>query len=144
MSTTPLLPAVVTAIDDDGGQRISDRPYRLMYVTKTIADTVDRSQLRPDSAPPSAGRTTRRPTVARTHRRPVFEGGEPMNPSNVNRKLAEEIAPRRYQTNASLSQPPTTGADRPVREYVTNVSSWRQLPVEAVGDCPGEGRSRVH
>jgi hypothetical protein len=45
-----------------------------------------------------------------------------MNPSNVNRKLAEEIEPRRYQTNASLSQPPTTGADRPVREYVTNVS----------------------
>jgi hypothetical protein len=47
-----------------------------------------------------------------------------MNPSNVNRKLAEEIEPRRYQTNASLSQPPTTGADRPVREYVTNVR-WR-------------------
>ncbi|HWY00076.1 MAG TPA: hypothetical protein VNY55_09425 [Mycobacterium sp.] len=43
------------------------------------------------------------------------------DPSNVNRKLAEEIEPRRYQTNASLSQPPTTGADRPVREYVTNV-----------------------
>jgi hypothetical protein len=115
MSTTPLLPAVVTTIDDDGGQRISDRPYRLMYVTKTIADTVDRSQLRPDSAPPSAGRTTRRPTVARTHRRPVCEGGEPMKPSNE---------PRRYQTNASLSQPATAGADRPVREYVTNVS-WR-------------------
>ena len=103
MSTTPLLPAVVTTIDDDGGQRISDRPYRLMYVTKTIADAVDRSQLRPDSAPPSAGRTTRRPTVART------------KPSNE---------PRRYQTNASLSQPATAGADRPVREYVTNVS-WR-------------------
>jgi hypothetical protein len=45
-------------------------------------------------------------------------------PSIVNRKLAEEIEPRRYQTNASLSQPPTTGADRPVRAYVTNVS-WR-------------------
>jgi hypothetical protein len=114
MSPTPLL----------GGQRISDRPYRLMYVTKTIADAVDRSQLRPDPAPPSAGRTTRRPTVARTHRRPVREGGEPMNPPNVNRKLAEEIEPRRYQTNASLSQPAATGADRPVREYVTNVS-WR-------------------
>ena len=50
-----------------------------------------------------------------------------MNPSNVNRKLAEEIEPRRYQTNASLSQPPTTGADRPVRDYVTNVS-WRANP----------------
>jgi hypothetical protein len=47
-----------------------------------------------------------------------------MNASNVNRKLAEEIEPRRYQTNASLSQPPTTGVDRPVRDYVTNVS-WR-------------------
>jgi hypothetical protein len=47
-----------------------------------------------------------------------------MNPSNVNRKLAEDIEPRRYQTNASLSQPPTTGANRPVRDYVTNVS-WR-------------------
>ena len=68
MSTTPLLPAVVTTIDDDGGQRITDRPYRLMYVTKTIADAVDRSQLRPDPAPPLVGRTTRRPTVARTHR----------------------------------------------------------------------------
>jgi hypothetical protein len=42
-------------------------------------------------------------------------------PSNVNHRLAEEIEPRRYQTNANLSQPPTTGADRPVREYVTNV-----------------------
>jgi len=39
----------------------------------------------------------------------------------VNHRLAEEIEPRRYQTNANLSQPPTTGADRPVREYVTNV-----------------------
>ena len=122
MSTTPVLPAV-TRIDHDGGQRIRvvgagraeirgafkpvDRPYRLMYVTKTIADAVDRSQLHPDPAPPSAARTTRRPTVARTHRRPALEGGE-----------------RRYQTNASLSRPATTGADRPVREYVTNVS-WR-------------------
>jgi hypothetical protein len=44
--------------------------------------------------------------------------------SNVNLKLAEKIEPRRYQTNASLSQPPTKGADRPVVEYVTNVS-WR-------------------
>jgi hypothetical protein len=52
------------------------------------------------------------------------EGGEPMDPRNVNRKLAEEIEPRRYQTNASLSQPPTKAAHRPVREYVTNVS-WR-------------------
>jgi len=32
------------------------------------------------------------------------------------------IEPRRYQTNASLSQPPTRAADRPVREYTTNVS----------------------
>jgi hypothetical protein len=54
----------------------------------------------------------------------VHKGGEPMNPSNVNRKLAEEIEPRRYQTNVSLSQPPTKGANRPVRGYVTNVS-WR-------------------
>ena len=30
--------------------------------------------------------------------------------------------PRRYQTNASLSQPPTTAFDRPVREYVSNVT----------------------
>jgi hypothetical protein len=44
---------------------------------------------------------------------------------NVNRKLAEEIAPRRYQTNASLNQPPTRAADRPVREYATNVSQRR-------------------
>jgi hypothetical protein len=35
---------------------------------------------------------------------------------------AETIEPRRYQTNASLSQPPTKALDRPVREYVTNVS----------------------
>jgi hypothetical protein len=45
-----------------------------------------------------------------------------MNPHNVNRKLADKIELRWYQTNASLSQSPTTGADRPVREYVTNVS----------------------
>jgi hypothetical protein len=32
-----------------------------------------------------------------------------------------KIEPHRYQTNANLSQRPTTGADRPVREYVTNV-----------------------
>jgi hypothetical protein len=47
-----------------------------------------------------------------------------MNPHNVSRTLAEKIELRWYQTNVSLSQPPTTGADRPVREYVTNVS-WR-------------------
>jgi hypothetical protein len=35
------------------------------------------------------------------------------------------IEPRRYQTNANLSQRPTTGADRPVREYVTNVRGSR-------------------
>jgi hypothetical protein len=34
----------------------------------------------------------------------------------------EIIEPRRYQTNVSLSQPATTAADRPVREYVTNVT----------------------
>jgi len=44
---------------------------------------------------------------------------------NVNRELADTIEPRRYQTNASLSQPPTRAADRPVREYTTNVVSWR-------------------
>jgi GH15 family glucan-1,4-alpha-glucosidase len=43
---------------------------------------------------------------------------------NVNRELAETIEPRRYQTNASLSQPPTKASRRAVREYVTNVS-WR-------------------
>ncbi len=37
-------------------------------------------------------------------------------------RWAAEIEPRRYQTNASLSQPPTKAAERPVREYVTNVS----------------------
>lgn len=44
-----------------------------------------------------------------------------MNPYNVNRKLAKKVQPHWYQTNASLSQPPTTAADRPVRDYVTNV-----------------------
>jgi hypothetical protein len=53
---------------------------------------------------------------------PAHKAGESMNPSNVNRKLAEEMEPRWYQTNVSLSQPPTTGADRPVRGFVTNVS----------------------
>ena len=32
---------------------------------------------------------------------------------------------RRYQTNANLSQRPTTNVDRPVREYVTNVRGSR-------------------
>jgi hypothetical protein len=40
----------------------------------------------------------------------------------MTRKLAEKIELRSYQTNASLSQPPTTASDRPVREYVTNVT----------------------
>lgn len=60
MSPTTAAPTVVTTIDDDGGQRISvfganraeicgafkpvDRPYWLLYVTKTIADVVGRSQ----------------------------------------------------------------------------------------------------
>jgi hypothetical protein len=35
---------------------------------------------------------------------------------------APAIEARRYQTNASLNQPPTRAADRPVREYTTNVS----------------------
>ena len=53
------------------------------------------------------------------------DGGQRISvPSNVNRKLAEEIEPRWYQTNVSLSQPPTTAAGRPVRGFVTNVS-WR-------------------
>jgi hypothetical protein len=43
---------------------------------------------------------------------------------NANGELAA-IEPRRYQTNASLNQPPTRAADRPVRDYVTNVSSQR-------------------
>ena len=77
MSTTPLLPAVVTTIDDDGGQRIS-----------------------------------------------VFGAGS-ISAANLRFTLDGFIgSPRRYQTNASLSQPATAGADRPVREYVTNVS-WR-------------------
>ena len=53
--------------------------------------------------------------------------GNPATPTttlNVNRELAETIEPRRYQTNASLSQPPTKAPRRPVREYVTNVT-WR-------------------
>ena len=54
-------------------------------------------------------------------------------PSNVNHRMAEETEPRRYQTNASLGQPPTTGADRPVREYVTNVRGG-----------PGEAQTGAH
>jgi hypothetical protein len=77
MSTTPVLPAVVTKIDDEGGQRIS-----------------------------------------------VFGAGS-ISSARLRFTLDGFIgAPRRYQTNASLSQPSRTGADRPVREYVTNVS-WR-------------------
>lgn len=37
----------------------------------------------------------------------------------------QRIEPRRYQTNANLSQRPTTNVDRPVREYVTNVRGSR-------------------
>jgi hypothetical protein len=48
----------------------------------------------------------------------------PTTTRNVNRKLAETIEPRRYQTNASLRLPPTKAPHRRVREYVTNVS-WR-------------------
>jgi hypothetical protein len=60
MRTTTVVPAVVTTIDDDGAQRISvfgadraeicgafkpvDRPYWLMYVTKTITEAADLSQ----------------------------------------------------------------------------------------------------
>jgi hypothetical protein len=40
----------------------------------------------------------------------------------MNSKLAEKIELRRYQTNASLNQPPTKASRRPVREYVTNIS----------------------
>ena len=47
-----------------------------------------------------------------------------MNPPDLKRKLADEIEPHWYQTNVSLNQPPTRAADRPVREYMTNVS-WR-------------------
>jgi len=54
----------------------------------------------------------------------VDDGQRIRVPSNVNRKLAEELEPRWYQTNVSLSQPPTTGTDRPVRGFVTNVR-WR-------------------
>jgi hypothetical protein len=39
----------------------------------------------------------------------------------MNRELPEAIEPHRYQTNASLNQPPTRAADRPVVEYTTNV-----------------------
>lgn len=60
MSTTTAAPIVITAIENEGGQRVSvfgadraqicgafkrvDRPCWLMYVTKTIAEVVDRSQ----------------------------------------------------------------------------------------------------
>jgi hypothetical protein len=45
-------------------------------------------------------------------------GGQRISlPSNVNRKLSGEIEPHWYQTNVSLSQPPTTGAERPVRGF---------------------------
>ena len=43
----------------------------------------------------------------------------------MDRKLPETIEPHRYQTNANLNQPPTRAADRPVREYTTNVSRRR-------------------
>jgi hypothetical protein len=43
----------------------------------------------------------------------------------MDRTLPEAMEPRRYQTNASLNQPPTRAADRPVREYTTNVSRRR-------------------
>lgn len=37
----------------------------------------------------------------------------------------QRIEPHRYQTNANLGQRPTRSADRPVREYVTNVRGSR-------------------
>ena len=40
----------------------------------------------------------------------------------MNRELPDAIETRRYHANVSLSQPPTRVADRPVREYATNVS----------------------
>jgi hypothetical protein len=43
----------------------------------------------------------------------------------MDREQPEAIEPHRYQTNASLNQPPTRAADRPVREYTTNVSRRR-------------------
>jgi hypothetical protein len=46
--------------------------------------------------------------------------------------------PRRYQTNASLSQPPIKAAHRPVREYVTNLS-WR-----ASGSTPNRPTAPAH
>lgn len=53
------------------------------------------------------------------------DGGQRVSvPSSVDRKLAEAIEPHWYLTNVTLGQPPTTGADRPVRGFVTNVS-WR-------------------
>jgi hypothetical protein len=55
-------------------------------------------------------------------RQRYIKAANPVNPSNVNRKLAEKIEPHWYQTNVSLRQPTTTGADRPVRGFVTNVS----------------------
>ena len=44
-----------------------------------------------------------------------------MRTTTVIPAVVTTIEPRRYQTNANLTQRPTTGADRPVREYVTNV-----------------------
>ena len=46
---------------------------------------------------------------------------KPVAVTTIDDEGGQRIEPHRYQTNANLSQRPTTGADRPVREYVTNV-----------------------
>jgi hypothetical protein len=94
---------VITNFEDDGGQRISvfgadraeicgafkplDRPYWLMYVTKTLAEAVDRSQptVIPHRIPLPAQQDA---SMAPTHRRPVPEGGEPV------RRAEQCVGPR--------------------------------------------------
>jgi hypothetical protein len=50
--------------------------------------------------------------------------GQQYAEDRATRATTPSVKPRRYQTNASLSQPPTKAPERPVREYMTNVS-WR-------------------
>jgi hypothetical protein len=51
-----------------------------------------------------------------------------MDARDVSRKLVVAIEPRRYQTNVNLGQPPIKAAQRPVREYVTNVTWQARKP----------------
>ena len=100
MSTTQVLPAVVNTSDDDGGQRIS-----VLGADRAAIGGAFKPVDRPHWLMYVTKTIADAVDGSQTH-------PDPAPPS------------RRYQTNASLSQAPTTGADRPVREYVTNVS-WR-------------------